>query len=49
MLVPYTNANTAEEVILVEVSAEEFTYLIYVRNDAFAILYIPTYINKEAK
>lgn len=49
MLVPYVNTNTAKEVILVTVSAKEFARLIYIRNDSFTILYIPTYVDKEAK
>lgn len=47
MLVPYANTNTAEEVILVEVSTKEFARLTYIRNDAFAILHIPTYDDEE--
>jgi len=49
MLVPCANTNTAEEITLAAVSAEEFARLTHIENDAFAILHIPTYVDEEAE
>lgn len=49
MLVPCANTNTAEEVTLATVSAEEFARLTHIGNDSFAILHIPTYVDEEAE
>ena len=49
MLVPCANTNTAEEITLAAVSAEEFARLTHIGNDSFAILHIPTYVDEEAE
>ncbi|KAG9564216.1 hypothetical protein KCU71_g4900, partial [Aureobasidium melanogenum] len=49
MLAPYANTNSAEPLSVAKASAEEFARLAHNRNEAFAFMYIPTYIDERTE